>query len=614
MKCLRKPPAARAKCLRALPAHKPTRDVESTLGEEGLAAKWVLIRPTVEWFSDSAGRLNASTWTAAVDADDRPFGDRKRALDLLAQVQQGFGGNLLAALTRYPLVATDSGHLLDGWHRLYLWVKSGLPGGPPTLVRVPGRGSLQGLSPQPVIAYHGTDATFDRFAKSKARWGSFGRGFYFTDTPTEAAKFGPRVMQVRLTITRPASLSDVNAVASDTTKLARRGFDGIIHRSSISGLTTYVVFRPEQVEIFPAGDLGRISDLCSGKDLGHQVFDHSCVLTPAQRKGGFTLRVEIGPSGNYLRSALLHPNAPHDKQLREGEVGFVSGVKSGETLIVGESFLTESFRGKRLGTSLYEALYARAQSMGTVKVAGTVHSTPASMLHRRMAEKHGLKYTPTPNYGPDTGNWETKEQWDDAHSGAYDEKWQPYQFPLNGADAPDRVGAPDRAALLERFRDAVRHVWSNADWIFAHVTFMVSSEQPADKGSTKQPLASISFIDTGVRASGSHLIRAAVFYTLRFSDKLLAADADTQWKTLIHEAAHLGYRHHPQEFRDLVVSKGGAMFADSLTNPGTKAQKKVGARYVTQQTFQDEHEARRWAKEQQRAEPGSRWRLSLGDI
>ncbi|MFA6135544.1 MAG: hypothetical protein WC869_16140, partial [Phycisphaerae bacterium] len=353
----------------------------------------------------------------------------------------------------------------------------------------------------------------------------------------------------------------------------------------------------------PAAPLGRISDLCAGTARGRNVWDYSCVLPSEVWKAGYNIRVELGPSGNYIRVSLRHPSAPHEKQLREGEVGFVSGVKSGTSLVVGESFVTESFRGKGLAVPLYEALFRHAQSMGVKSIEGTAHSSPAAAVHQKLATKHGLAYRAFPAYG-EGKNWETRNEWAEAPSGAYDEKWGPYSYALNG---PPGLGADPRTQALETFKRAIQHVWRNADFVLPVVS--LDPEEPANG-----VLASVTFVPRGVWASGNALLRRAPEYRLKVAARLATRPSEEQWKIYVHEACHLGYPRHDQGFRDLCREKGGTQSENALTDPGVKAQKKMGSRYVTQQTFTDERKATRWAKEQQKAEPGSRWRLSLGGV
>jgi GNAT superfamily N-acetyltransferase len=359
----------------------------------------------------------------------------------------------------------------------------------------------------------------------------------------------------------------------------------------------------------PKAALGRISDLCSGTPLGREVWDYSCVLPSEMHERGYKLRVDIGPSGNYIRVSLRHPSAPHEKQLREGEVGFVSGVKSGTSLVVGESFVTESFRGKGLAVPLYEALFRHAQSMGVKSIEGTAHSSPAAAVHQKLATKHGLAYRAFPAYG-EGKNWETRNEWAEAPSGAYDEKWGPYSYALNG---PPGLGADPRTQALAEFKRAIQHVWRNADFVLPVVG--ISPEEPGNDSQGLPVYASIAFVrGQGDAAIGDSLLRRAPAYVLRVSGSFANLSPENQWRVLVHEAVHLGYPGHGQKFRDLCTLKGGAVSGRAVLDPGVKAEKKVGSRYQVQRTFTDEREATRWAKEQQKAEPGSRWRLSLGGV
>lgn len=51
-----------------------------------------------------------------------------------------------------------------------------------------------------LVCYHGSNAKFDRFDKSKVTDGSFGRGFYFTTNEYEASEYGSNIAKVYLNI------------------------------------------------------------------------------------------------------------------------------------------------------------------------------------------------------------------------------------------------------------------------------------------------------------------------------------------------------------------------------------------------------------------------------
>jgi GNAT superfamily N-acetyltransferase len=117
---------------------------------------------------------------------------------------------------------------------------------------------------KPLVVYHGTTESFDRFAEDMMGEGSgtdWGAGFYFTDS-TEAAnqyadRSGGNVMPVYLRISNPAPRTVVESVLDqpgaemdvdyvrDT--LTEMGYDGIVivHKD---GAREFVVFRPEQIK------------------------------------------------------------------------------------------------------------------------------------------------------------------------------------------------------------------------------------------------------------------------------------------------------------------------------------------------------------------------------
>jgi hypothetical protein len=98
-----------------------------------------------------------------------------------------------------------------------------------------------------LTVYHGSPFEFDKFDKKRQRKdGSFGPGFYFTDSIKEAEKYGS-VKPFNLLIKNPASMADGLAVAFDTNKLQKAGFDGLIIKNKRTGITTFVVFDTYQI-------------------------------------------------------------------------------------------------------------------------------------------------------------------------------------------------------------------------------------------------------------------------------------------------------------------------------------------------------------------------------
>jgi hypothetical protein len=173
-----------------------------------------------------------------------------------------------------------------------------------------------------------------------------------------------------------------------------------------------------------------------------------------------------------------------------------------------------------------------------------------------------------------------------------------------GMDGLGDAGGMSRSDAFALFKDAVRHVWKNADFVLPALE--MSDEPPAEP-----VLASIAFAGQPF-AIGRSLLTRSTRYTLRVNDELLTRPRDDVWKILVHEAVHLGYRGHGPSFREVARESGGVVSASALTEgDGVKVQKKVGARYQTMKTFPTEREALTWGKEQQSAEPGSRWRIEM---
>lgn len=122
------------------------------------------------------------------------------------------------------------------------------------------------------------------------------------------------------------------------------------------------------------------------KTNGSQVYDYSHALTPKQQAAGYEMRVEHYPDNNLHVSIERHSRP----------VGFVHATFSGGTIKPIQSEIEEPFRNQGLGTQAYEALLAHGFHHGAKSVAGGPHSTSASMVHQKLAERHGTEYKATP--------------------------------------------------------------------------------------------------------------------------------------------------------------------------------------------------------------------------
>lgn len=125
--------------------------------------------------------------------------------------------------------------------------------------------------------------------------------------------------------------------------------------------------------------------------------DYSHMLPDEQQKAGMKMTVEhtrtmpAPAGGESIRAVVHHPMGHH--------VGFVTAhvmqpnkSRSGVKSIEPHSELHSGFRGKGIGSAMYEAAYAHAKAQGINRVEGGFHSEDAHKVHQRLADKHGFRY------------------------------------------------------------------------------------------------------------------------------------------------------------------------------------------------------------------------------
>lgn len=150
-----------------------------------------------------------------------------------------------------------------------------------------------------------------------------------------------------------------------------------------------------------------VSEIDSGKRAiegpGRLSFDYSHVLPKGAADQGLTMKV-IHSSGKETNPPSQTPSARaagerilaeiHHGDKRVGQVtAYVDRDDPHGANIEPHSFLDENYRGKGLGTAMYEAAYAHAKNkLGISTVYGGSHSAMASALHQRLAQKHGFGY------------------------------------------------------------------------------------------------------------------------------------------------------------------------------------------------------------------------------
>lgn len=161
----------------------------------------------------------------------------------------------------------------------------------------------------------------------------------------------------------------------------------------------------------------------------------------------------------------------------------------------------------------------------------------------------------------------------------------------------------DRRGAADLFIEAARAMWQNAD--FALKVVELVEEEPADG-----VLASLAYAGRPM-AIGNSILRRPPRYVLRISQRLLDMADDAIRKIMVHEAAHLGHAAHDADFRSMVRAHGGSVSESAIEADVIRVEVKVGARYRVLREFpgEQEMEAFRWAKEQSKANPGTRYRI-----
>lgn len=166
---------------------------------------------------------------------------------------------------------------------------------------------------------------------------------------------------------------------------------------------------------------------------GRLSFDYSHHLSGSDRAAGLGLRVThvaAGPAVGEHLLAELHHNGR--------DVGGVTAyVDRSDKTVEPHSELTPEYRGRGLGQSMYEALYAHAKNkLGIQSVSGGSHSADAHRLHTSLAKKHGFGYKP-----------EVHEDMD-----KYGYPYKPYNYTLKGEPGPaindDEIIGPNRGVTF----------------------------------------------------------------------------------------------------------------------------------------------------------------------
>lgn len=137
-----------------------------------------------------------------------------------------------------------------------------------------------------------------------------------------------------------------------------------------------------------------VSDIPIGKRVrspeGTEHFDYSHVLPKELKNKGYKVYIAhddvTNDFGGHVFATVHHGKA---------EVGHISGDyrKENRSISPGMSEMDPEYRGKGLGTAMYEALFAHGKNfLEATTVEGGRHSTAAHAVHEKLAQKHGMQY------------------------------------------------------------------------------------------------------------------------------------------------------------------------------------------------------------------------------
>lgn len=328
----------------------------------------------------------------------------------------------------------------------------------------------------------------------------------------------------------------------------------------------------EDLEKMSIGSIPRgkaIADPSGGGD----AFDYSHVLKPEHLAGGYKIVVgsrlsDLGYTG--LVADLYHKGRP---------VGGVSAAiddDSPKEVAVDLADVNDDHRGKGLGTALYEAILAHArQQHNATHVRGQSHSSMASRVHQRLAEKHGLNYKPEANVP--SPKYPDMTTWGNMQPGDYDARFAPYRYTIKGELAKSIRDFTPGERIPNKDKFDYSHLLSPAQRKAGYWMHVV--EAPLDVG-TKNIVAYIHHPSS--MASVGMVTGEAVGGELRIG--LARVNAEHQRKGL-GVAAYEAVMKHAQHYHDTqrVVGKLHSSLAHLAHK---KLAKKHGMRYRAEPNYE----------------------------
>ncbi len=188
-------------------------------------------------------------------------------------------------------------------------------------------------------------------------------------------------------------------------------------------------------DLKPGKSTKRFQNTSQPGATGFKAFNYDHLLSPQHIANGYSMTA-------HDNGTNLEVTTHHNGQV----VSHVDGIRAASPVLKDRMHLASALvdpkhRGQGLGTAAYEALYAHAKHKAGIKVViGGAHSSMASSVHAKLAQKHGLGYDAKPRIGVPMGKYPTKRAWNAAPSGEYDEKYDDYRFTLSEEELGKAIG------------------------------------------------------------------------------------------------------------------------------------------------------------------------------
>lgn len=177
-----------------------------------------------------------------------------------------------------------------------------------------------------------------------------------------------------------------------------------------------------------------------------ETHDYTHVLTPQHKQAGYQIKVV-----NYGKAQDGSTKLSAELRHKGKEVGVLESYHHPQAGVLEPevAMMEDAHKGKGLGQSMYEALFAHGYHNGVKQIEGGIHSTDASRVHSKLAGKHGMEYLARPSTNPADPKSPLA-----AGAGprgtAFDRAFKPYKYtlkqelPMDKTDLPGKTHAPTK--------------------------------------------------------------------------------------------------------------------------------------------------------------------------